>query len=42
VLLCRCGKSQNQPSCDSSHARNQFTTNDRPTTCEPSDDEGVA
>ena len=40
--LCQCGLSQNQPFCDSSHTRNGFTTNDQPTVCEASDDEGVA
>jgi CDGSH-type Zn-finger protein len=29
VLLCRCGHSQNQPFCDSSHVRNGFTSQDR-------------
>lgn len=42
VLLCRCGQSRNQPFCDSSHARNGFTTHDRPSMCETSDDEGAA
>jgi len=42
VLLCRCGQSQNQPFCDSSHTRNGFTSNDRPTICGASDDEGAA
>ena len=43
VLLCRCGQSRNQPFCDSSHTRNGFQTNDRPTTCEVGDEgEGVA
>lgn len=41
VLLCRCGRSQNQPFCDSSHTRNGFTTNDQPPICE-GDDEGAA
>lgn len=31
VLLCRCGKSKNQPFCDSSHVRTGFTTEDQPT-----------
>lgn len=42
VLLCRCGKSKNQPFCDSSHARNGFTSADRPTVCQTSDGEGAA
>lgn len=42
VLLCRCGQSQNQPFCDSTHTRNGFTSKDRPTVCEASDDEGAA
>jgi CDGSH-type Zn-finger protein len=41
VLLCRCGRSENQPFCDSSHVRNGFTSNDRPTDC-AADDEGAA
>jgi CDGSH-type Zn-finger protein len=42
VLLCRCGESKNQPFCDSSHVRNGFTSEDQPTTCDESDDEGAA
>ena len=46
VLLCRCGQSDNQPFCDSSHVRNGFTSHDQPT-CRPSeadapDGEGAA
>lgn len=29
VLLCRCGKSQNKPFCDSSHERTGFTSSVR-------------
>lgn len=42
VLLCRCGQSQNQPFCDSSHTRNGFMSNDRPTVCGASKDAGAA
>ena len=45
VLLCRCGRSSNQPFCDSSHVRNGFTSEDRPTCESPEvepDDEGAA
>jgi CDGSH-type Zn-finger protein len=42
VLLCRCGHSANQPFCDSSHKRNGFTSQDQPTACANSDDEGAA
>ncbi len=42
VLLCRCGHSQNQPFCDSSHVRHGFTSQDRPTLCESPDGEGAA
>jgi len=43
VLLCRCGKSRNQPFCDSSHVRDGFVSQDQPTACdEEADDEGVA
>ncbi len=31
VLLCRCGKSRNQPFCDSSHVRDGFVSQDQPT-----------
>jgi CDGSH-type Zn-finger protein len=40
VLLCRCGKSKNQPFCDSSHTRNGFVSDDQPP-CVDSD-EGAA
>jgi CDGSH-type Zn-finger protein len=40
VLLCRCGQSENQPFCDSSHVRSGFTSRDRPTVCEPGADTG--
>lgn len=47
VLLCRCGRSENQPFCDSSHVRTGFTSQDQPplpgdTKTEESDDEGAA
>ncbi len=41
VLLCRCGQSQNQPFCDSSHVRQGFISDDRPA-CDGSNDEGAA
>ena len=41
VLLCRCGRSKNQPFCDSTHTREGFVTDDR-AACDPSDNEGVA
>lgn len=41
VLLCRCGRSANQPFCDSSHTREGFVSDDR-AACEPSGDEGAA
>lgn len=42
VLLCRCGRSRNQPFCDSTHSREGFLTDDR-AACAPSDDdEGAA
>ncbi|HRY10516.1 MAG TPA: CDGSH iron-sulfur domain-containing protein [Candidatus Nanopelagicales bacterium] len=30
VLLCRCGRSGNQPFCDSSHKRTGWTSDDQP------------
>jgi CDGSH-type Zn-finger protein len=43
VLLCRCGKSKNQPFCDSSHVRDGFVSQDQPTACdEDADEAGVA
>lgn len=41
VLLCRCGRSKNQPFCDSSHVQNAFATDDRPA-CELNGGEGAA
>ena len=41
VLLCRCGKSSNQPFCDSSHVREGFTSNDQLPACKGLD-EGAA
>lgn len=41
VLLCRCGRSKNQPFCDSTHSREGFVSDDR-AACDPSDDEGAA
>jgi CDGSH-type Zn-finger protein len=41
VLLCRCGRSKDQPFCDSTHSRVGFVTDDRGA-CAPSDDEGAA
>jgi len=41
VLLCRCGRSKNQPFCDSSHVQNGFVSQDRPT-CDENDGEGAA
>jgi CDGSH-type Zn-finger protein len=38
VLLCRCGRSQNQPFCDSSHKRVGFVSQDQPT-CEAGEDD---
>ncbi len=40
VLLCRCGKSKDQPFCDSSHARDGFVSQDRPAACD-SEADGV-
>lgn len=41
LLLCRCGKSGNQPFCDSSHTQNAFVTHDQ-AACASSEDEGAA
>jgi CDGSH-type Zn-finger protein len=38
VLLCRCGRSANQPFCDSSHRRTGWASQDQPTVCEDSGD----
>ena len=38
VLLCRCGRSANQPFCDSSHTRTGWDSQDQPTECQNSDD----
>lgn len=38
VLLCRCGRSANQPFCDSSHKRTGWTSQDQPPACENPDD----
>ena len=40
LLLCRCGRSRNQPFCDSSHVQHEFATQDQ-SACAV-DDEGVA
>jgi CDGSH-type Zn-finger protein len=42
VLLCRCGRSSNQPFCDSSHVRDGFTSNDRPNACKELDEDAAA
>lgn len=43
LLLCRCGRSKNQPFCDSSHAQNGFVTADRRACADgESADEGAA
>lgn len=36
VLLCRCGRSQTQPFCDSSHLRTGWVSSDASTAQEPS------
>ena len=41
VLLCRCGRSANQPFCDSSHVRNGFVSQDR-AACADEDADGAA
>ena len=41
LLLCRCGKSKNQPFCDSSHTQNGFVTQDQ-AACGDTEDEGAA
>ena len=33
VLLCRCGRSKDQPFCDSTHVREGFTSQDRTIAC---------
>jgi CDGSH-type Zn-finger protein len=46
VLLCRCGRSKDQPFCDSTHTREGFVSQDRAAVCEQAgvetDDEGAA
>ena len=42
VLLCRCGKSKNQPFCDSSHVREGFVSQDQPTACDAEADDDNA
>ena len=46
VLLCRCGRSKDQPFCDSTHTREVFVSQDRSAVCEQAaaetDDEGAA
>lgn len=43
VLLCRCGRSRNQPFCDSSHTRVGFVSQDQPTcVTEDEDTDGAA
>lgn len=41
VLLCRCGKSQNKPFCDSSHERTGFVSSVRVDPNDPSQGEST-
>ena len=41
VLLCRCGKSQNKPFCDSSHERAGFTSSVRVNPDDPTEGETI-
>ena len=42
LLLCRCGRSKNQPFCDSSHTRDGFVSQDQPACSASDEDEGAA